>query len=119
MPTFSENATTRLSALLGRPFSGKVITSEHRAVIAQVCDDAKASGLTIEQIIVALKGIFAKVPSSDGSAASRTDLRDRVIAVCIEEYFNDGKAGRGGDGQAASAGDGKAAHRGDGKTRAG
>ena len=64
MATFSENASSKLSVLLGRPVTGKVITAEHRAVIGQVCADAKSSGMSIEQMIIALKAMFDKVPAS-------------------------------------------------------
>lgn len=91
MPTFSENASSKLSVLLGRPVSGKVITAEHRKVIGQVCADAKASCMSIEQIIIALKAMFDKIPS-DGNSHTRTEIRERVIAVCIEEYYRDGSS---------------------------
>lgn len=91
-PILSESASTKLSAMLGRPAGGKLVTAEYRMVIGQVCDDAKASGLSIEQIIIALKSVFEKIPGTEGSGTNRAEIRDRVIAVCIEEYYRDGKS---------------------------
>lgn len=78
--------------MLGRSISGRVVTAEHRAVINQICDDAKASGISIEQIIISLKALFDKVPHTGGNAHTRAEIRERVIAVCIEEYYRDGRA---------------------------
>jgi uncharacterized membrane-anchored protein len=116
VPTFSENASARLNELLGRPVSGKVITAEHRIVIGQVCADAKASGMSIEQIIIALKAMFDKVPASDGSAHSRLEIRERVIAICIEEYYRDGQSEPAHDARIRPIADGKARVAGDGKS---
>jgi hypothetical protein len=105
VPTFSENSSARLSVLLGRPVTGRVITAEHRKVIGQVCADAKAAGMPIEQIIVSLKAMFDKIPS-DGNSHARAEIRESVIAVCIEEYYRDGNSVPSHDGKSATA-DGK------------
>jgi hypothetical protein len=110
-----ENTSAKLSALLDRPASGKLITAEHRKVIGQICTEAKADGMSIEQLIVSLKSIFEKLPLSDDALQSRAEIRERLIAVCIEEYYRDGKGVPSRDGKGAVSGDGKGAISGDGK----
>ena len=63
MANFSEKASEKLGQLLRKPATGKLITTQHRRVIAQICDEARVSGLPVE----------------------------RLVSVCIEEYFRDGK----------------------------
>jgi hypothetical protein len=113
-----ENTSAKLSTLLGRPASGKLITPEHRKVIGQICADAKADGMSVEQLIISLKAIFEKIPLGDGALHTRAEIRERLVAVCIEEYYNDGKGAVSGDGMGAIAGDGKGFISGDGKSAA-
>ena len=91
MTKFSEKTSARLSELFIKPASGKVISSEHRRVIAQICSEAKDSGLSIESLIVTLKGVFDQMPHSDDGVSTRAELRERLIAVCIEEFYRDGE----------------------------
>ncbi|MDQ6717479.1 MAG: hypothetical protein M3Z17_03905 [Gemmatimonadota bacterium] len=91
MTKFSENASSRLSELFIKPATGKVVSSEHRMVLAQICAEAKASGLPVESLIVTLKSVFDQMPHPEPGNPSRAELRERLIAVCIEEFYRDGK----------------------------
>ena len=91
MSTFPENASAKLGQLLKRPTSGKLITSEHRKVIAQICDEARESGMPVERLVVILKGVLDQTPHAEESLHSRAEIKERLVAVCIEEYFRDAK----------------------------
>lgn len=48
--------------------------------------------MPIEQLVILLKGVLEKTPHSEDSGTSRNELRDRLVSVCIEEYYRlDGK----------------------------
>lgn len=89
MSKIPESASAKLTQLFIKPTSGKLVTSEHRRIIAQVCADAKAAGLSVENLIVSLKGVFDRMPQPEGGVAARNELRERLIAVCIEEFYRD------------------------------
>jgi hypothetical protein len=86
-----ESASAKLTQLFIKPASGKLVTSEHRIVIAQICADAKEAGLSVENLIVSLKRVFDQMPHSADGLPARNELRERLIAVCIEEYYRDGE----------------------------
>ena len=87
---FSEKTGTRLSELFIKPATGRVVSSEHRKVVAQICAEAKESGLSVESLIVTLKNVFDRMPHGEEGAPARAELRERLIAVCIEEFYRDG-----------------------------
>lgn len=86
----SESANAKLGELLSEPAGEKIITSEHRIVITHICNDAKATGVPVEKLILSLKNIFDRFPASPEERHSRVELRERLIGVCIEEYYKDG-----------------------------
>lgn len=92
MSTFPENASVTLVELLRKPTTGKLITSQHREVISQICDEARESGMPIERLVVILKSVLDQTPHNDGGIQTRAEVKERLVAVCIEEYFCDGKA---------------------------
>ncbi len=91
MSTFPEKASEKLGQLLRRPTSGKLITTQHRKVIAQICDEARESGMSVERLVVILKRVLDQTPHADDSLHARSEIRERLVAVCIEEYFRDEK----------------------------
>jgi hypothetical protein len=91
VPTFPEKASEKLGELLRRPTTGKLVTSQHRKVIAQICDEARDAGIAVERLVIILKGVLDQAPHSEDSVHSRAEIRERLVAVCIEEYFRDGK----------------------------
>ena len=86
---FSQKTNARLSEIFIKPATGKVVSSEHRMVLAQICAEAKAGGQAVEKLIVTLKGVFDQMPHSADGAPTRAELRERLIAVCIEEFYRD------------------------------
>lgn len=91
MSTFPENASATLGELLRRPTTGKLITTQHRKVIARICDEARESGIPIERLVVILKGVLDQTPPGEEGYEGRAEVKERLVAVCIEEYFRDGK----------------------------
>lgn len=91
MTKFPENTNARLSELFIKPATGKVVSSEHRMVLAQICAEAKASGQPVAKLIVTLKGVFDQMPHSPDAVPTRAELRERLIAVCIEEFYRNGE----------------------------
>lgn len=92
MPTFPEKASETLGQLLQKPTSGKLITTQHRKVIAQICDEARESGMPIERLVVILKNVLDQTPHNEEGVQTRAEIKERLVAVCIEEYFRDGMA---------------------------
>jgi hypothetical protein len=92
LSSFPESATEKLDELLRKPATGKLITGQHRRVIAQICEEAREAGLPVERLVILLKGVLDQTPHSEDSLHSRTEIRERLVSVCIEEYYRrDGK----------------------------
>lgn len=92
MSNLREKASVTLDELLKKPITGKLVTTQHRRVIAQICEEAKDAGMPVERLVILLKGVLDQAPHSDDSLHSRTELKERLISVCIEEYYRlDGK----------------------------
>lgn len=79
--------TERLDQLLRKPATGKLVTTEHRRVVAQICVEARGAGIQVERLIVLLKDVLDKASRSENGTHSRTELRERLVSVCIEEYY--------------------------------
>ena len=90
MSTLSEKASTKLGQLLRRPATGKLITTQHRKVIAQICEEARESGIPVERLLVIMKTVLDQTPRAEDSLHSRMEVKERLISVCIEEYFGSG-----------------------------
>jgi hypothetical protein len=88
---FAEKASEKLGQLLRKPATGKLITTQHRKVIAQICGEARESGLSVERLVVILKNVLDQTPHAADSVHSRAEIKERLVSVCIEEYFRDGK----------------------------
>ena len=43
--------------------------------------------MPVERLVVLLKGVLDKAPRSENGTHSRAELRDRLVSVCIEEYY--------------------------------
>lgn len=92
MSTFPEKASEKLGQLLRKPATGKLITTQHRKVIAQICDEAREAGMPVERLVVILKNVLDQTPHAEDSLHSRAEIKERLVSVCIEEYFRDGKS---------------------------
>jgi hypothetical protein len=98
-------ATSPISPALGRLISPATAAAIHdaldaycetgvrdsrlRPVAGMVCDDARASGLRVEQMLIALKTEWTaalenrRIPHG----AARQDLTSRFITLCIYAYY--------------------------------
>lgn len=80
-----------LGELLRTPTTGKLITTQHRKVISQICAEARDSGMPIERLVVILKRVLDQTPHNGAGPQSRLEVKERLVAVCIEEYFQAAK----------------------------
>ena len=72
--------------LAGRPTGGEL----HRALNA-LCAEAHGRGLRAEELLVRLKQVFYQLPEVQElpHGSDRNDLLNRVVSVCIEEYYRE------------------------------
>ena len=70
--------------LAGRPTGGEL----HRAMNT-MCSEAHASGLRAEELLVRLKQVFHQLPEVQEvpHGGDRNELLNRVVSLCIEEYY--------------------------------
>ncbi len=47
--------------------------------------------MAVDRLVVILKSVLDQTPHAEDSLHSRNEIRERLVAVCIEEYFRDGK----------------------------
>ncbi len=87
MSSFPEKASAKIGQLLRKPTTGKLITTQHRKVIAQICEEAREAGMPIERLVVILKSVLDQTPHSEDSLHTRAEIKERLVAVCIEEYY--------------------------------
>lgn len=84
----SERATTAVrSALQGQLRQPSADLSLRRALRA-LCLEARARELRAEQVIVLFKRAWDTLPESRGrDGGKKQEMLDRVITVCVEEYY--------------------------------
>jgi hypothetical protein len=72
------------SYLAGQPTRGEL----HRAMQA-LCAEAHGGGLRAEELLVRLKLLFHQLPEVQAlpHSSDRSDLLNRVVSVCIEQYY--------------------------------
>lgn len=85
--TLPEIASAKLEQLLRSPATGKLITTQHRQIVAHICGEARESGIPIERLVVILKSVLNQTPHPEDSPETRSELTARLVAVCIEEYY--------------------------------
>ena len=80
------------------PDPDRMLESRLRPAARMVCDDARRSGMRVEQMLVALKREWAELLTSRNieNIDERTDLTSRFITLCIHEFYADSPA-RGAD----------------------
>jgi hypothetical protein len=81
-----------------------MLDSRLRPAARMVCDDARTSGLRVEQLLIALKTEWSQLLTSRRieDVAERADLTSRFITLCIHEFYAESPA----RGAAASMTDG-------------
>ena len=69
--------------------TSRVLEARLRHAAANACEDARAAGLRIEQMLIALKEDWAAHPAVRRLPAgdARSDITSRFITLCIHEFF--------------------------------
>lgn len=95
-----EAAHAALRAALGGQLrsgsrEGPPATPRLRAALRLLCDDARTRGVRVEQLVVAIKQAWSSLPEAAWRAGDdwRSAFLQRVVSVCIEEYYR----GQGAD----------------------
>ena len=90
LPRLMSRATTAaLHEALDTYGSSGLMDSRLRPAARMVCDDARASGFRVEQMLIALKHEWAallehhQIPYGD----ARYDLTSRFITLCIHAFY--------------------------------
>ena|SRR5690242_5649749 len=62
-----------------------------RSALHALAQDARAKAVSPEHLLVALKGIWQSLPTVEKARdqAEQTRLLQRVVTICIKEYFAD------------------------------
>ena len=60
-----------------------------RSALRRVAEESRAHDLRAEQLMVAFKGLWRSMPqvSAVGDPLARAQMLERLITVCIEEYY--------------------------------
>ena len=84
----SERTLGELRTTIGGQIRLTGSDSEIRRVMRELCFEARTHGLQVEKVIVLLKGIWQNLHDSEGVPATRrSDILDRFITICIEEFY--------------------------------
>lgn len=64
-----------------------------RAAVHGVCVDARKRGIPVERLLIAVKQACASTPEiqSRSSDPQAVEVVNRVVSVCIQEYYADGR----------------------------
>jgi hypothetical protein len=78
-----------LAAILGSAIVARSSRDEIRGVLRPICIHARQSHLDIAELVKAVKRTFAAstLASSLVHAGERQHALDRIISVCIDEYY--------------------------------
>lgn len=85
---FSERAGTALRSALQGHLRQPVPDETLRRALSALCADARARNLRPEQLILIFKQAWTSLPEFEsGSRNQRQELLDRIVSICIEEYY--------------------------------
>ena len=65
------------------------LNGELRAALNQLSDEARAKGVRAEQLIILLKQVWNGLPMLSVPRDERTRMLERVVTLCINEYYAD------------------------------
>jgi hypothetical protein len=106
----SDTAHAALRAVLGEHVRRSALDqplSPHRLrrALRLLCDDARRRGVRAEQLVVAIKQAWGSLPESRWRPGDDrgTAFLQRVVTVCIEEYYADENDRGDGDGPGPNA----------------
>jgi hypothetical protein len=86
-------------SILQSKHTARVITSADRKVIRSICESALASHASPERLLIQFKRALFELADANGiqDGPERSELIERMVTVCIEEYYTLPK--RDGDGK--------------------
>lgn len=83
-----ERTMTALRSALQGQFRHPAGEVDLRRAMRAMCADGRKRQLRVEKIIILLKSIWNGLPEVQGrTTSSRQDLLDRLITICVEEYY--------------------------------
>ena len=85
----SQATTAAVHYALDGQRGGHLVDSRLRPAARMVCNDARASGLRVEELLIALKQEWGALLDSHhvSPGDARTDLTSRFITLCIYEFY--------------------------------
>lgn len=84
----SERAMTALRTAIQGQFRHQTADHSLRRALRALCVEARAKELRAEQLILIFKRVWHSLPESrGGEARKRQNLLDRLITICVEEYY--------------------------------
>ena len=82
---------TELRASLARSLAAGSHEDDLKPLLARAAAEARAKGIQAEQLLLALKDIWYSLPAVRGMRDPTEQIRllQRVVTVCIKEYYGD------------------------------
>lgn len=70
-------------------FAGPDLAPELRAALHLLAQEAKVKAVAPEQLLITLKGVWRSLPEVESArdATEQTRILQRVVTICIQEYF--------------------------------
>lgn len=89
--SLSRTATDAMIAALERYLSPSSDVASLRSALHTIGREAKVKRIPAEQLMIAFKALWLSLPQSRAAddAAQRARLLERLITICIEEYYRD------------------------------
>jgi hypothetical protein len=80
--------------ILQSKHTARVITSADRKIIRAICESAIASNASPERMLIQFKRSLFELADANGlqDGPERSELIERMVTVCIEEYYTLPKA---------------------------
>ena len=87
--TFSAELARDIAAVIASPLSasGGEQDAALRALAHRVCAEARQLALPPEKMLIAIKQLFERLPSTAVHADQRRLVFERFISRCIDDYF--------------------------------
>ena len=87
----SESTLAALRSALRNYLAGRRTGGELHRALQALCAEAHGGGLRAEELLVRLKQLFYQLPEVQAlpHGTDRNDLLNRVVSVCIEEYYGE------------------------------
>jgi hypothetical protein len=86
----AEETTEAVRAALVAYLRAPAISTELRAALNRMAEEARAKGILPEHLLLTLKQIWGSLPEvrAVGDADDQTKTLQRVVTMCIREYYS-------------------------------